>query len=212
MTPTAAEVGTAYGHVREALRNHYGIHVHVGKTKIWNGAGNRPAICDMLERIAQTVNPRAKVWRGSQVLTAEQGMKVLGTPLEHEDYVVRHEEAVVDEQRVLLKRIPRVQSAWLLRLHCASARASYQLNSVPPDAAADFAAVHDAGWWRCLCSILQMDPVQSDSIRETAKVQISMGVLGLRSASRTRMPAFWSSWADCLGMIRKHHLDDSFTT
>ena len=30
VTPTAAEVGTAYGDVREALRNHCGIHVHVG--------------------------------------------------------------------------------------------------------------------------------------------------------------------------------------
>ena len=56
----------------------------------------------MLERIAQRVNPTAKVWRGSQVPTADQGMKVLGTPLGHEDYVVRHLESVADEQRVLL--------------------------------------------------------------------------------------------------------------
>ena len=137
-------------------------------------------------------------------------MKVLGTPLRHEDYVAQHLESVVDEQRVLLERIPRVQdvqSAWLLRLHCASARANYQLNSVHPDATADFAAVHDAGLWRCLCSTLQLDPVQSDSIRETATVPLSMGVLSLRSGSKTRMPAFWSSWADCLEMIRKRHPD-----
>ena len=210
MTPTAAEVGPAYGHVREALRNHCGIHVHVGKTKIWNRAGNRPAICDMLERIAQRVNPRAKVWRGSQVPTADQGMRVLGTPLGHEDYVARHLESVAEEQRVLLERIPRVhdvQSAWLLLLHCASARANYQLRSVPPDATADFATTHDAGLWRCLCSILQLDPAQPDSIRETATVPLSLGGLGLRSASRTLVPAFWSSWADCLGMIHKRHPD-----
>ena len=94
VTPTAAEVGPAYGHVREALRNHSGIHIHVGKTKTWNRAGNRPAICDMLERIAQRVNPRAKVRRGSQVPTADQGMKVLGTSLGHEDNVARHLESV----------------------------------------------------------------------------------------------------------------------
>ena len=120
VTPTAVEVGPAY--------------VHVGKTKIWNRAGNRPAVCDVLERIARTVNPRVKVWRGSQLPTVERGIKVLGTPLGHEDYVVRHLEAVTDEQRILLERIPRVQdvqSAWLLLLHCASARANYQLRSVP---------------------------------------------------------------------------------
>ena len=94
VAPIAAEAGPAYGHVREALMNHCGIHIHVGKTKTWNRAGNRPAICDMLERIAQRVNPRAKVWRGSQVPTADQGMKVLGTPLGHEDYVARHLESV----------------------------------------------------------------------------------------------------------------------
>ena len=102
VTPTAAEVGTAYGHVRQALTNRFVIHIHVGKTKIWNREGNRPAICDMLERIAQMVNPRAKVWMGSRVPTAEQGMKVLGTPLGHEDYVARHLESVADLQRVLL--------------------------------------------------------------------------------------------------------------
>ena len=130
VTPTAAEAGTAHGHVRLALRNHCGIHVHVGKTKIWIWAGNRLRICDMLERIAQTTGQGVE---GSQVPTAEQGMKVLGTPLGHEDCVARHLEAVVDEPRVLLERIPRVQdvqSAWLLRLHCASARATCQLTLI----------------------------------------------------------------------------------
>ena len=37
---------------------------------------------------------------GSRVV---QGMKVLGTPLGHEDYVARHLESVTEEQRVLLE-------------------------------------------------------------------------------------------------------------
>ena len=210
VTPTAAEVGRAYTHVQDALWNHCGIRIHVGKTKIWNRAGNRPEVSDILERIAQRDNPRAKVWRGTRIPTAEQGMKVLGTPLGHEDYVARHLEAVADEQRVLLDRIPRVrdvQSARLLLLHCALARANYQLRSVPPNASAEFAATHDAGLWRCLCSILQLDPAQADSVRETATVLLSLGGLGLRSALRTRVPAFWASWADSLGMIHQRHPD-----
>ena len=73
VTPNAGGVGPACGCVQDALRNHCGIQVHVGKTEIWNRAGNRPVICDALERMAQQVDPRARVWRGSQVPTDEQG-------------------------------------------------------------------------------------------------------------------------------------------
>ena len=40
--------------------------------------------------IAQQNNPRARVWRGSEVPTAQQGIKVLGTPLGHPDFVRQH--------------------------------------------------------------------------------------------------------------------------
>ena len=41
-----------------------GIRIHVGKTQLWNRAGTRPPIvCDRLERVAQAVNPNARVWR-----------------------------------------------------------------------------------------------------------------------------------------------------
>ena len=32
-----------------------------------------------------------------------------------------------------------------------------------------------------------------------------LGGLGLRSAERVRVPAYWASWADCLQMIRERH-------
>ena len=66
--------------------------------------------------------------------------------------------------------------------------------------------VHGEGLWRCLCSILEVDPAQSDSVREPATVPLSLGGLGFRSASRSRTHGFWASRADSLGMIR-HHLE-----
>ena len=210
VTPTAAGVGHAYGCVEAALRTHCGIQVHVGKTKVWNRAGNRPAICDVLERIAQAEHPRARVWRGSQVPSNEQGIKVLGTPLGHADYVSRHLQTVLEEQHILLDRIPRVQdvqSAWLILLHCASARANYHIRAVHPAATSAFAAAHDARLWQCMCSILQVDPMQVDDVRETATLPLSLRGLGLRSAQRTSIPAFWASWADSLAMIRQRHPD-----
>ena len=41
----------------------------------------------LLERIARMENPRAVVWRGSGIPTEQQGIKVLGTPLGHDDFV-----------------------------------------------------------------------------------------------------------------------------
>ena len=83
-------------------------------------------------------------------------MKILGTPLGHPDFVRRHLGELAEEQRLLLERIPRVkdvQEAWLLLVHCASARANYFLRSVRPEAVAEYARLHDAGLWECLSRI-----------------------------------------------------------
>ena len=60
--------------------------------------------------------------------THQQGIKVLGTPLGHADFVRAHLDRKVEEHQELLRRIPTVpglQSAWLLLLHCAAAKATY---------------------------------------------------------------------------------------
>ena len=74
-------VGVVYAAIEEALQHHAGISIHGGKTKVWNASGVRPPACDVLEQIARTVNPAARVWRGSGVPTEQQGMKILGTLL-----------------------------------------------------------------------------------------------------------------------------------
>ena len=91
-----------------------------------------------------------------------------------------------DEQRCLLERIPLMQdlqSAWLLLLHCASARANYQIRAVCPAAVELYARTHDENIWQCLGRILQIDPAQcSNEVRESATLALSLGGLGLRSA------------------------------
>ena len=69
---------------------------------------------------------------------------------------------------------------------------------------AQFAAAHDAGLWRCLCDIVNVALDQcSVGARDAATFPLSLGGLGLRSASRTSTPAYWASWADSLHMIRQ---------
>ena len=132
-----------------------------------------------------------RVWRGSEVPTTKQGIKVLGTPLGHEDFVREHLERTREKHRILLRRIPNVpdvQSAWLLLLHCA--RANHMLRVVRPEWALDFAQVHDQEVWECLCSILAV-PVGDESFaRMSTTLPMALGGFGLRSAERSWWPAF----------------------
>ena len=112
----------------ETLWTEAGIRVHQGKTQVWNLAGEKPLGCDDLERAALIAGPTAIVWRGSdELLSHRRGIKVLGTPLGHPDFVKAHLDKLTAEHQTLLERIPLVedaQSAWLLLVHCAAARAN----------------------------------------------------------------------------------------
>ena len=115
------DVGAAYAIVQEKLWVHS-----------CNRAGIRPLACDVLEGIARIQHPSAVVWRGSDIPTVDQGIRVFGTPLGHPDHVARHLHRVQQEQQILLDRIPS------LLLHCASACANYQLRVVHPSAVEGF--------------------------------------------------------------------------
>ena len=99
---------------------------------MWNASGIRPEICTVLERMARETDRTARVWRRSEVPEDEQGMKVLGTPLEHPQYVRRFLSQLSEKHKVLLRRIPRLDdvSVWFLFAHCAAARANYSLRCV----------------------------------------------------------------------------------
>ena len=202
-------VGAIYTALQEALWTHARIRVHGGKTHVWNLAGQKPDVCEAMQRIAEVSNPRAQVWRGSEVPSTKQGIKVLGTPLGHPDYVATHLEEMRRKHDVLLEAIPTVpdvQSAWLLLLHCASARANYLLRVVRPEWVDQFALSHDESVWSCLCTILRI-PANTghEHTKITSTLPLSLGGLGLRSARRTCVAAYWASWADALPMIQERH-------
>ena len=45
-------VGPVYAALQESLHVHAGIQINAGKTQIWNKAGVRPEVCNVLERVA----------------------------------------------------------------------------------------------------------------------------------------------------------------
>ena len=117
-----------------------------------------------------------------------------------------HLDRKVEEHQELLRRIPTVpdlQSAWILLLHCAAAKATYLLRVLPPDSVAPFAAAHDEGLWQCFCRLLDISPEQHHVTRNMTTLPVAMGGLGLRNARRTSRAAYWASWVDCLQMIQE---------
>ena len=187
------------------------IRMNEGKTQVWNSGGVRPGFCDTLERIARVTDPEALVWRGSGLPTEQLGIRVLGTPLGHDDFVATQLQECLRSHQVLLDRIPEVtdvQSAWALLLHCASARANYMLRVVRPELVEDFAVGHDLGLWTCLCRLLNVNP-DNNSAKVIAGSPLSLGGLGLRSATKNpslsllgelgRQPLHDQSEASCCG-------------
>ena len=62
---------------------------------------------------------------------------------------------------------------------------------------------HDASLRRVLCSLLGVDP--SFLFWNVASLPLSLGGLGLRSASLLSRAAYWASWADSLQMVQQRH-------
>ena len=129
--------------VEEELWTHAGIHLHHGKTKVWNRGGVEPENIAQLTRMARLVRPDAFVWRGDPELPRnQQGLRVLGVPIGQPKFVRDFLESKTREQAILFQRIPGVQdtqAAFLLLLMCGSTRANFWLRSVQPDLTEGFA-------------------------------------------------------------------------
>ena len=202
---TPHRVGDVYQSVDDNLRAYSRIRIHGGKTKVWNAINDRPEFCDTLEVIARRSDPEARVWRGSDLPFEKQGIKILGTPLGHPQFVEAHLKRKIEEHEVLLERIPTVpdlQSASSLLLHCASARANYLLRVVSPAATRGFAHRHNEGLWKCLCEILHVEADRNAETKSAASMPLNLGGMGLRDAVRVAVPAYWAS---CIPMIFNRH-------
>ena len=119
---------TAFAALQGALMIKTGIHLNPGKTKIWNVAGGETSRVRHSSADRGNVRPTATVWRGSDLPTCQQVMKILGTPLGHPDFVRASLESKNASHQRFLDRIPLlqdVQASWLLLVHCAAARANY---------------------------------------------------------------------------------------
>ena len=115
-------VGNFHQMLQRELWVHARISLHLGKTQVWNRAGECPLACEERQRAAVQVDPEARVWKGDvSKPRSEQGLKILGTPVGQPEYVTTKLDQLIAKHRVLLERIPAVndlQSCWLLLTLC----------------------------------------------------------------------------------------------
>ena len=86
------------GVARVVLQEHAGIEVHLGKTRIWNAAGEEPAGTSALQGPGG-----ADVWVGAWTLPPERrSLVVLGTPVGHANFVQDYlQQKRAEHQRLL---------------------------------------------------------------------------------------------------------------
>ena len=103
-----------------------------------------PPGCQEMQEVAARVDPLARVWRGEGP-PSEQGVRVLGIPIGHEEFVQAELQAT-EKQRLDLQEpsgsgFPKCLVALPL---CAT----FSLRGVPPAETVRFAAAHDSTTWQ----------------------------------------------------------------
>ena len=187
-----------FGILQTELRRHAGIEINRGKTKVWDRKGIRP---NDIETMGEYV------WRGDQNLpTRDQGVKILGCPIGHPDYVLHFLENILEKQRVLLNQIPKledVQKSWLLLHYCANSRANYYTRVVDPEHSGVYALGHDQCLNEWLHAILGLGLGEiGHKWQQLNQLSFNQGGVGLRSATQLRFCAYRASWADCLEILQ----------
>ena len=179
------------------LQHQTGIQLHHGKTQVWNASGTVPPGITALSQ-------SEAVWAGAHDQPrAQRGLRVLGLPVGTDEYIQAELTRLHAKQLPLLEAIPTIpdlQTSWLLLLYCASPRAHYALRGLRPDLTRDFAAAHDQSIQQCLAQLLQV-PALPESSAHRARLALSLGGLGLRSAFHHTAAAFWASWQDAANTL-----------
>ena len=97
------------------------MRTHLGKLRAWCRAGGPapPGLASL----------GGEVWTADR-RAAENGLRILGTPVGTAAYVEAHARARPEEERRLLRELPELpdlQCAWLLPYFSAAARANHPL-------------------------------------------------------------------------------------
>ena len=197
VTVSPERVRPVYDLLSEQLFNHTRIQLNTGKTRVWNGAGQRPPNLTSLG---------SDVWVGNPALpSTEQGLTVLGAPIGHADFIQTQLQQASQAHTGFLQDIPALddlQASWLLLLFCASPRCNYLLRMLPPLATTQYAQDHDTAVAHCFTTLLDTGPLPATALA-IAHLPLSLGGLGLTAATLQAQAAHWASWADAIPVLQQ---------
>ena len=189
----------AFATVAEAVERVAGVRTHLGKLRAWSrSGGDAPPGLEALG---------AEVWTANKP-AAENGIKVLGTPLGSPEFVQAHANARMQEEQRFLDEIPHLQDlqcSWALLAYSAVPRANHLIRVLQPVASQGYACAHDDALWSTLRRLLEL-PADGEEFRNTrrlASLPAKLGGVGLRSAWRIRDAAYWAAWADALPVLQR---------
>ena len=126
----------------------------------------------------------------------QSGIKVVGTPVETDEFVKRESrEEHVNEEVQLLNHIPQLASlqfSWLIFYFCAVFRMNNLLRTLPPRLVKELAIEHDDRIWDTFCLLsntpdadvwdVNLNRVTYACCRRQAKLPMRYGGLGLRDS------------------------------
>ena len=135
------------------------------------------------------------------------GIAILGFPVGSAAFVEAHAAGRLAEETELwgaLPAVPDLQCAWQILIQSASPRCNHMLRALPPSASAAYAQGHDEGMWQAVDALMAGLPgtdAAKTAAKHIASLPMRLGGLGVRSATRTALAAYWASWADALPML-----------
>ena len=195
-----ARAAAAFEVVAGTIKEGTGIHTHMGKLQMWSKSGGAAP-----DGVVVLDTDNHVVWKGD--LDDElNGVVILGTPLGKQAFVEKHASNRVEEEQLLLHELGHledIQCAWTLLTWSAVPRSNHIVRVVPPSLSAKYALDHDASIWSAFCKILGATDHQGDlQAKDVATLPGRLGGLGLRSASRSKEPAYLASWIDAIPVIQ----------
>ena len=133
------------------IEEHAGIRTQLGKLKMWSKT--RGPCPEGFKNIAgpDVFLNMEKAWVGNAP-PHERGLKILGTPIGHDDFIKAFCEKRIIEERKFLGEVcllSDVQCAWILLLFCGAPRANHVLRVAPPSLSKAYALNHNNAIWEC---------------------------------------------------------------
>ena len=93
----------------------------------------------------------ASIWKPAAT-NDENGLKIVGTPIETPKYVAKYRNQIIEDETQLLIFFPQLESlqiAWLLLYHCAVPRINHLLRTIAPSLINSIDNAHDTGILSC---------------------------------------------------------------